>query len=86
MQSFELETAKIALFADDVSLISSHHNELVTAVAKYNSSKNMVINSEKCKFTTYFHAVNWQPTIIVNNTRLHHNPQTKFLRFTLDRL
>ncbi len=89
MQSFELETAKITLFADDVFLISSHHNELVTAVAKCNSSKNMVINSENCELvflTTYSHAVNWQTTIIVNNTRLHHNPQMKFLRITLARL
>ncbi len=93
-----LQTVKVAFFADDVSLISSHHNKLVaekelqravTAVAEWSTSKKMVLNADKCEvtfFSTNFHEANWQPTIIANNTRLHHNPQPKFLGVTLDRL
>ncbi len=49
----------------------------------------MVLNADKCEvtfFSTNSHEVNWQPTIIANNTRRHHNPQPKFLGVTLDRL
>ncbi len=49
----------------------------------------MVLNTDKCEvtfFSTNFHDANWQPTIITNNTRLHHNPQPKFLGVTLDKL
>ncbi len=88
----------MALFADDVSLISSFRNKFVaekelqrafTAVAKWSTSKKMVLNVNKCEvtfFSTNFHEVNWQLTIIANNTRLLHNPQPKFLGVTLDRL
>ncbi len=37
-------------------------------------------------FSTNSHKANWQPTIIANNARLHHNPQPKFIGVTLDRL
>ncbi len=46
---------KVALFADDVSLINSHRNKLVaekelqravTAVADWNASKKMVLNAK----------------------------------------
>ncbi len=65
------ETLKVTLFADDVSLISSHHNKLVaekelqhavTAVAECSASKKMVLNADKCKmtfFSTNFHEANW---------------------------
>ncbi len=88
----------MALFADDVSPISSHHNKLVTekelqravtAVADWSVSKEMVLNADKCEgtfFSTNSHEANWQPTIIANNTRLHHNPLPKFLGVILDRL
>ncbi len=59
----------------------------LTAVAEWSTSKKMVFNADKCKvtfFSTKFHEVNWQPTIISNNTRLHHNPQLTFLGVTLD--
>ncbi len=49
----------------------------------------MVLNADKCEvkfFSTNSHEANWQPTSIANNTRLHHNPQPKFLGVTLDRL
>ncbi len=49
----------------------------------------MVLNADKCEvtfFSTNHHEANWQPTIIANNARLHHNPQPKFLGVTLDRL
>ncbi len=49
----------------------------------------MVLNADKCEvtfFSTNSYEVNWQPTIIANNTRLHHNPLPKFLGVTLDRL
>ncbi len=92
------ETVKVALLADDVSLIDSHHNKqvakkdpqrAVTTVAEWSISKKMVLNADNCEvkfFSTNFHEANWQPTIIANNTRLHHNPQPKFLGVTLDRL
>ncbi len=82
---------KVAFIADDVSLISSHHNKLVaekelqrvvTAVAEWSTPKKMVLNADKCKvtfFSTNSHEANWQSIIIANNTRLHHNPQPKFL-------
>ncbi len=97
-RSVVLETVKVALFADDVSLISSHHNQLVAekelqhaviAVSEWSTSKKMVLNADKCEVTFFSpnsFLVNWQPTIIANNTRSHHNPQPKFLRVTLDRL
>ncbi len=56
------ETVKVAFFADDVSLISSHHNKLVaekelqravTAVAEWSTSKKMVLNADKCKVTFF---------------------------------
>ncbi len=89
---------KVALFADDVSLISSHHNKqvaekelqrVVTVVAKWSTSKKMVLNAVEREVTFFYphsHGANWQPTIIANNTRLLHIPQPKFLRVTLDRL
>ncbi len=49
----------------------------------------MVLNTDKCEvifFSTNSHKANWQPTISVNNTRLHHNPLSKFLGVTLNRL
>ncbi len=98
LRSVVLETVKAALFADDVSLISSHHYKLVaekelrravTAVADWSASKKMVLSADKCRvtlFSTNSHEANWQPTIIANSTRLHHNPLPKFLRVTRDRL
>ncbi len=56
------ETVKVTLFADDVSLISSHHNELVaekelqravTAVAEWSNFKKMVLNADKCEVTFF---------------------------------
>ncbi len=50
------ETVKVALFADAVSLISSHHNKLVaekelqlavTTIAEWSTSKKMVLNADK---------------------------------------
>ncbi len=67
---------KVALFANDVTLISSRHNKLVaekklqravTAVAKRSTSKEMVFNADKCEvifFCTNSHEMNWQPTTI----------------------
>ncbi len=87
------KTVKVALFADDASLISSHHNKLVvekelqravTAVADWSASKKMVLNADRLEmtfFSTNSHEANWQPT---SNTRLHHNLLLKFLGVTLD--
>ncbi len=92
------ETVKAALFTDDVSLVSSHHNKLITekeqqraviVVAEWSTSKKMVLNADKCEvkfFSTNSHEANWQPTIIANNIRIHRSPQPKFLGVTLDRL
>ncbi len=74
--------------SDDVSLISSHHNKLV-AEKELQRAVTAVLNADKCEvalFSTNSHEANWQPTIIANNTRLHHNTQPKFLGVTLDRL
>ncbi len=49
----------------------------------------MVLKADKFEvtfFSTNSYEANWQPTIIANNTRLHHNRQLKFLGVTLDRL
>ncbi len=98
LRSVVAETVKAALVAEDVSLISSHHYKLVaekelqravTAVAEWSTSKKMVLNANKCEvtlFSTNSHKANWQPTLIGNNTRLHNNPQPKFLGVTLDSL
>ncbi len=98
LRSVVPETVKVAQFADDVSLISSHHNKLVadkelqravTAVADWSASQKMVLNADKCEvtfFSTNSHEANWQPPIIANSTRLHHNPLPKFLGVTLDGL
>ncbi len=98
LRSVVPETVKVAIFADDVSLISSNHNKLVaekelkravTAVADWSASKKMVLNADKCEvifFSTNSHEANWHPTIIANSTRLHHNPLPKFLGVTMDRL
>ncbi len=75
LRSVVPETAKVVLFADDVSLISNHHNKLVaekqlqravTAVAEWSTSKKMVLNADKC---TNSHEASWQPAIISNNSR-----------------
>ncbi len=62
------------------SLLSSHHNKLVaekelqravTGVAEWSTSKEMVLNADKCEvtiFSTNSHKAKWQPTIIANNT------------------
>ncbi len=63
LRSVVRETVKVALFADDVSLISIHHNKLVaekelecgvTAVAEWSTSKKMVLNADKCEVTFFF--------------------------------
>ncbi len=49
----------------------------------------MVLNADKSEvtfFSTNSYEANWQPLIIANSTRLHHNPLPKFLGVTLDRL
>ncbi len=65
------ETVKVGLFADDVSLISSHHNKLVagkelqravTAVAEWRTSKKMVSTADECEvtfFSTNSYETNW---------------------------
>ncbi len=65
---------KVALFADDVSLISCHHDKLfsekelqrtATVVTKQGTSKKMVLNADNCEvtfFSTNFHEANKQPT------------------------
>ncbi len=62
LRSVVPETVKVALFSDDVSLISNHHNKLVaeketqravTAVAKWSTSKKMVLNADKCEVTFF---------------------------------
>ncbi len=90
-------TVKVALFTDDVFLINSHHNKavakkelqrVVTAVAEWSILKKMVLSADKCEltlFSTNSHEVNWQPTIIANQTRLLHNPRSELLGVTLDR-
>ncbi len=54
LRSVVPETVKVALFADDVSLISRHYYKLVaekevqravTAVAEWSTSKKMVLNT-----------------------------------------
>ncbi len=58
-----LEAVKVALFADDVSLISSHHNKQVTtkelqraaiAVNEIRKSKKVVLHADKCKVEFLF--------------------------------
>ncbi len=53
----------VALFADDVSLISSHHNKQVTttelqraaiAVGEIRNPKKVVLNADKCKVEFLF--------------------------------
>ncbi len=64
----------------------SHGYYTVTAVADWSASKEMVLNADKCEvtfFSTNSHEANWQPTIIANNTRLHHKPLPKFLGLPL---
>ncbi len=62
LRSVVPEAVKAALFADDVSLISSHHNKLVaekelqravTAVADRSASKKKVLNADKCEVTFF---------------------------------
>ncbi len=64
--------------------------ELQHAVTtEWSTSKKTVLDADKCEvtlFSTISHEANWQPTVIAINTRLHHNPQPKFLGVTLDRL
>ncbi len=56
LRSVVFETVEVALFADDVFFISSHHNKLVTekelqravtAVTKCSLSKKMVLNADE---------------------------------------
>ncbi len=89
LRSVVPETVKVALFADDVPLISSHYNKLVaekglqravTAVADWSASKKMVLNTDKCEVTffcdTDSHEANWQPTISANNTRCRNSSES----------
>ncbi len=98
LRSVVPETVKMALFTDDVSLISSHQNKLVaekelqgmvTVIAEWSTSKEMVLNADKCEVTFFStnELSNSQATIIEkNHTRLHHSLLPKFLGFTFDRL
>ncbi len=86
LRSVVPETVKVALFQDDVSLISNHHNKLVaekqlqravSVVAEWSTAKKMILNADKYEvafFTTSSHEANWQHTITANNTRLLHSP------------
>ncbi len=84
----------MAIFADDVSLINSHHNKLVAekglqralnAVTEWSTSKKIVLNADKCEVTFFFtnsHKANWQPTIIANNTEQQQSQNSSESRWT----
>ncbi len=70
LRSVVPETVKVALFANDVSFISNHHNKLVaekelqravTTVAEWSAFKKIILNADNCEvrfFSTNSHEAN----------------------------
>ncbi len=89
---------KVAMFADDVSLLCSHPCKFtaqtamqgaVTRVAEWSRHHKMTLTPEKCEvafFTSNLHETRRQPTIHLEGQPLRFIPLPKLLGVTLDRL
>ncbi len=87
---------EFAMFADDVSVFSSHPFKLtaqaamleaVIRVAEWSWHHKMTLNTEKCEvasFTSNLHEARWQPTVHLEHSRLGITLQTLPQRPPLD--
>ncbi len=85
------------MFADDVSLFSSHPNkevaeaaiqEAIANVAEWSRCRKLTLNTSKCKvafFTNNSKEVRWQPSLQLDGATLNTTSLPKFLGVTIDR-
>ncbi len=85
------------MFADDVSLFSTHQNkevaeaaiqEGITEVAEWSRCHEFTLNASKCEvafFTNNSKEARWHPSLQLEGTALHTTSLPKFLEVTIDR-
>ncbi len=91
------EKVEVAMFADDVSLFSSHPNkevaeasiqEAIMNVAEWSRDRKLTLNTIKCEVAFYTNnskEARWQPSVQLDVTTLNTTPLPKFLGVTTDR-
>ena len=85
------------LFADDVSILASHHDKqkaleeaqrAVDIVVDWCAKWKLNLNASKSEvsfFSNYTHDASWKPTITIDNAPIKFNPNPILLGVTLDR-
>ncbi len=91
------ENVDVAMFADDVSLFSSHPNkevpeaaiqEAITIMAEWSRCHKLTLNTSKCDVAFFINnskEARWQPSVQLDGTTLNATSLTKFLGVTIDR-
>ena len=89
--------AVIALFADDVSILTTARKRedaeataqsVVNSVVTWSQEWKLNLNAEKsevCPFSTWSNDSSWNPTIFIGNQRVRVNTTTRLLGVILDR-
>ncbi len=84
------------MFADDVSLLSSHPNKevaeatiqgAITNVVEWIRSHKLTLNASKCEvaFFTNSKETRWQPSLQLDGSAFNITSLPKFLRVTIDK-
>ncbi len=91
------EHVEVVMFADDVSLFSSHPNqevteaaiqEAITNVAEWSRCRKLTLNSSKCEvgfFINNSKEARWQPSLQLDGALLNTTSLPKFVGVTIDR-
>ena len=87
------KNAVIALFADDVSILTTADTEAtaqsaVSSFVAWSQKWKLNLNTEKsevCPFSTWSNDSSWDPTIFIGNQKVRVNTTPCFLGVTLDR-
>ena len=86
--------AVIALFADDVSILTTARKKeaakvttqsVVSSVVTWSQEWKLNLNTDVCPFSTWFNDSSWNPTIFIGNQRIRVNTTPRLLGVILDR-
>ena len=91
------DDAAIALFADDVSILTTAckredaeatAQSVVSSVVTWSQEWKLNLNAEKrevCPFSTWSNDSSWNPTVFIGNQKVHINTTPRLLGVILDR-